>query len=291
MYLAEIRGKLSKENENREDILTSNVFSFFKYASREHFLLPFLLSLRLEVSSYDAHEAEFIFWPSYSDRTEPDLVILVGRYYLLFEAKLYSSFSPETAQKKHQLVREIEGGAMEAESLGKEFRIIAVTADYSHPNSFQDVPSEYKDQLIWINWQRIALLIFNILERHPNISSETRLFAEDLYSLLLNKNLRNFEGTSTLSQCLELSDHPSMIFFEAKTATFRGDFLGFMPALEGITGMMCVRDRLFYTSKRCQFQWTKLGEGILNPSERNLFFTGSELHGKKRTDHPDETGI
>ena len=28
MYLAEIRGKLSKDNENREDILTSNVFSF-----------------------------------------------------------------------------------------------------------------------------------------------------------------------------------------------------------------------------------------------------------------------
>lgn len=32
MYLAEIRGKLSKENENREDILTSNVFSFVQTA-------------------------------------------------------------------------------------------------------------------------------------------------------------------------------------------------------------------------------------------------------------------
>jgi hypothetical protein len=29
MYLAEIHGKLSAENENKEDILTSNVFSFF----------------------------------------------------------------------------------------------------------------------------------------------------------------------------------------------------------------------------------------------------------------------
>ena len=39
MYLAEIHGKLSMENENKEDILTSNVFSFFKYANRGNILI------------------------------------------------------------------------------------------------------------------------------------------------------------------------------------------------------------------------------------------------------------
>jgi len=38
MYLAEICGKLSSKVEGIEDILTSNVFSFFKYSKRTIFL-------------------------------------------------------------------------------------------------------------------------------------------------------------------------------------------------------------------------------------------------------------
>jgi hypothetical protein len=92
MYLAELHGKLSNNNENKEDILTSNVFSFFKYTNRDTFLYPLLLDLKLEISLEDAHEAEFIFWPCFPDSTQPDLVILVGNYYLLFEAKYHSGF-------------------------------------------------------------------------------------------------------------------------------------------------------------------------------------------------------
>lgn len=281
MYLAEIHGKLSDENVNREDILTSNVFSFFKYANREIFLLPFLQMLDLEVSSYDAHQAEFIFWPYYSDGTQPDLVILVGRYYLLFEAKLHSSFSPETASKKHQLVREIEGGAMEAESIGKEFRIIAVTADYSRPNSLAEVPLEYRDQLIWINWQRTALLIYDILEHTTEIPSEMRLFATDLYNLLVKKNLRNFEGTSVLSKTRALRDHGDTIFFEAKTATYRGDFIGFLSAFENVSELVPIADRLFYSGRSKRFQWTELTASPIKDIEEQIFFNRSEHNGKK----------
>lgn len=41
MYMAELRGKLSEKAEKQEDILTSNVFSFFKYANRQIFLVKF----------------------------------------------------------------------------------------------------------------------------------------------------------------------------------------------------------------------------------------------------------
>ena len=42
MYLAELRGKLSSSQERSEDILTSNVFCFFKYAERSVYLKRFL---------------------------------------------------------------------------------------------------------------------------------------------------------------------------------------------------------------------------------------------------------
>jgi len=71
MYIAELRGKLSQRIERMEDILTSNVFSFFKYSTREIFLKGYLNKLKIYVSDQEAIEAEFIFWPHFEDNTEP----------------------------------------------------------------------------------------------------------------------------------------------------------------------------------------------------------------------------
>lgn len=48
MYVAEIRGKFSPAEERKEDILTPNVFSFFKYAKREIFPYDLLWLLNLQ---------------------------------------------------------------------------------------------------------------------------------------------------------------------------------------------------------------------------------------------------
>ena len=93
MYLAELHGKLSSRVERMEDILTSNVFSFFKYSSRDIFLKNYLNKLGFNISDQEAEEAEFRFWPIFEDGTEPDLVIIIGNYYLLIEAKYFSGFS------------------------------------------------------------------------------------------------------------------------------------------------------------------------------------------------------
>jgi len=78
MYLAELHGKLSSNIERMEDILTSNVFSFFKYSSRENFLTGYLNKLGFSISNQEADKAEFIFWPRFEENTEPDVVINVG---------------------------------------------------------------------------------------------------------------------------------------------------------------------------------------------------------------------
>ena len=248
MYLAEIHGKLSGENENKEDILTSNVFSFFKYTNRGAFFYPFLRVLGFDVSVEDCKQAEFIFWPTYPDRTEPDLVILVGRYYLLVEDKYLSGFGQETSKLKHQLEREAKGGLPEANSLGREFKILAITADYHRPPGiFDSIPTYLKNDTKWINWQSIAFLIYKILKIATNLPSETKLFASDLYDLFIKKNLRNFEGMNALPD-IHLSKYAEL-FFRASSAQYRGDFIGFILALEGYPPIAKLRTNIFNIRK------------------------------------------
>jgi hypothetical protein len=95
MYEAELRGKLSTNLQTSEDILTSNVFSFFKYSDRKVFLQQYLHQLGIDVSRQDVKSAQFIFWPRFDDQTEPDLVLIVGNYYILVEAKYSSSFGKD----------------------------------------------------------------------------------------------------------------------------------------------------------------------------------------------------
>lgn len=270
MYLAEIHGKLSRRNENMEDILTSNVFSFFKYAPRQVFLLALLRELGLGVSPDEAQSAEFHFWPTHPNGTEPDLVIIVGKYYLLFEAKYRSGFS------ERQLQREIETGAQEAASQGKVFKIIAVTAHYSHDQEIlASVPEELRRDLLWINWQRIALVIYEAIERRPNLPSETLSFAADLYRLLLKKNLRYYEGPRVLRAVSALASPGEAIFFNASTAVYRGDFIGFAEALEDVAAIAPLPRQIFYSPESGFFDSLRKMSPRLNQAPAKIFIGGS----------------
>jgi hypothetical protein len=179
--------------ERMEDVLTSNVFSFFKYATREVFLKGYLEVLGLDISSREAREAEFLFWPRFEENTEPDLVILVGDYYLLIEAKYFSEFAGETEKTKSQLIRELEGGKLEAKNYGKQFKLIAITADYYYKKEkFQIIPPDFLPHFKWTNWQSVSLFLENILESTRKIREQERSFASDLCQLLDKKNLRGF---------------------------------------------------------------------------------------------------
>jgi len=228
MYQAEIRGKISSDLENKEDILTSNVFSFFKYSNRKAFLLEFLNLVNIEISEEEAKKAIFNFWPSYDDNTEPDLVLIVGDYYILVEAKYLSGFGQETENIQHQLVREYEGGKAAAEQLKKKFILLTITADpFYKPYKFTGVPTSILDCIRWVNWQAITILIENILSRNPEISEETLAFAEDLFVLLQKKGLRSFIGIERLIPNHDITQVAGDLFFDLDTVNYRGSFSGF----------------------------------------------------------------
>lgn len=232
MYLAEIHGKLSSRIERMEDILTSNVFSFFKYANREVFLKGYLNILDFDISDQEANEAKFIFWPRFEENTEPDLVIVVGNYYILIEAKYFSDFSEETQKTEAQLLREIKGGQLEANNYGKLFKLIAITADhYYKKDKFKVIPSNFSSSFQWTNWQSVSSFLCNILENNQEIENQEREFAFDLYGLLDKKNLRDFQSFDTLYNVKLHSKIYTFIFLKAKEVKFRGNFIGFTNSL------------------------------------------------------------
>ena len=264
MYQAEIQGKLASEVARSEDLLTSNVFSFFKYADRETYLRALLGLIGLEVSEDDLDSAEFKFWPSYDDKTEPDVVLMVGDYYILFEAKYKSGFGRASGKRLSQLERELSGGLHEARAYGKAFVPVAITAHSSRPfDAFANIPGEFADRLKWINWQSIASLLLGVLERAGSAAPDFD-FAADLYALLEKKMLRGFLNFDRLEDAytFQAGDY---IFFSPESATFRGDFIGFRKALSTVVAPDFMGTRIFF--RRRYFQSPRLTLPQLDESQ------------------------
>ncbi|MDD4402277.1 MAG: hypothetical protein PHI24_10470 [Desulfitobacteriaceae bacterium] len=267
MYIAEIKGKLPTQLSRSEDILTSNVFSFLKYADRRVYLKSFLSQLGITLSNEELEEAEFVFWPSFDDYTEPDVVIIVGNYYILFEAKYLSGFGQETEDHKSQLIREIEGGMLEAKSLGKEFLLVAITADYYYiKEKYLEVTIKPACNFKWINWQAVSRILLRLIESEglqlPNYS-----FALDLYNLLEKKDLRDFRSFLEIKTDCSLPEQEEL-FFSAKTARYRGSFIGFCTILNELQYINKVDKCLFF--KRTYFK--QVAGDIKTPDI--LFFEG-----------------
>lgn len=252
MYLAELRGKLSSRVERMEDVLTSNVFSFFKYSNRGIFLKKYLNKLGFNVSDREADEAEFRFWPIFEDGTEPDLLITVGNYYLLIEAKYFSEFSEGKEKSDSQLLREIKNGKLEASNYNKKFKLIAITADYYFKEyKFKAILPDFQVHFKWTNWQLVSSFLDNILSSNPNIKESERDFCLDLYNLLDKKHLRGFQSITYDGPLLK--DYSS-IFFNAKTAKLRGDFIGFIDSLSLTKGLKPVGKTIFFSSTKRIFK-------------------------------------
>ena len=228
MIIAELNGKIPSKLNDKEDILTSNVFSFFKYSDRQLFK-EYLSKLGIEVTLKESENAEFIFWPSYEDGTEPDLVVICGEYYLLFEAKLYSDFSPETTTVASQIEREISMGKMTSENINKEFIYVAITDEY-YKDRKKYLEYEKRDfKFIWTNWQFISRFIDERLESES--IKQNREFANDLFSLLVKKRLRSFEGLTNI-EIKNKFGLDNAIFYNLNTSKFKGEFTGFIENLQ-----------------------------------------------------------
>jgi hypothetical protein len=229
MILAEIHGKIPSRIEHKEDILTSNVFSFLKYSNRKY-LKDYFSCLDIAVSIEDAEKAEFIFWPRYEEGTEPDVVIKCGDYYILIEAKLYSDFSIriidiETKEVEAQLEREARMGQLSARHTNKEFVLIAITSEYYKKENKYKKIENLGVRFIWTNWQFVANFLLNKIEDTNNHNDLLHL--NDLYELLVHKRLRSFMNYSNLkfSTC---HFNNLNIFYDRDSSLFKGEFTGFL---------------------------------------------------------------
>ncbi|WML23815.1 hypothetical protein [Neobacillus sp. OS1-33] len=110
MTIAEIHGKLSPY-EHMEDLLSSDVFSTFKYLDVNNGLIPFLKKATSFKDNAppdfldDIVEADYIFWPrtTYLNR-EPDVLIILTKkdqstMAILIEAKYHSGKSNTHREK------------------------------------------------------------------------------------------------------------------------------------------------------------------------------------------------
>lgn len=230
MIVAELKGKIPSRLESKEDILTSNIFSFFKYTNRR-LLQLYLHRLAIDVSLRDATQASFEFWPIYEDGTEPDLVIKCGKYYILFEAKLYSDFAPKTSTTSSQIVRELTMGKLDAANEEMEFIYVAITAEYYKDVSKYRKFEKLEKNFIWTNWQFVTEFLENELN-YKMVESDYH-FGLDVYKLLLKKKLRSFIGFSQIQNNLKSKTQKGDLFYNLSTSRYKGAYTGFIESLIG----------------------------------------------------------
>lgn len=277
MYIAELRGKLSRDQENMEDLLTSNVFSLLKYAPRDIFLYKYINHLGVTVTQKDAREARFQFWPTYNDLTEPDVVILIGGHYLLFEAKLLSGFGQETETTDAQLLRELRGGMTEAHNLGFRFQLFAITADYFQPpDLYGGIPEKYHEFLRWTSWQKFAFFLYSLLLSETELAEETFMLTQDLYDLLDKKGLRQFEGSRALAIYNYALSPYEKLFFSGESAKYRGDFIGFSSTLPQDELLSFEADSIFFRRDTPYFSTLMGDDRKINPISSPLYFLGEK---------------
>ena len=244
MYIAELKGKIPSNLEKMEDVLTSNVFSFFKYSKRTIYLKSLLNQLGINASDRELNEAEFIFWPVYEDGTEPDLVIIVGDYYLLFESKYFSDFGAETLTATQQLIREATEGPKDAKNIGKIFYLVAVTADYCFKPDKFNIIKNFKINFKWMNWQTVAELILNLIEKEQEKLPDL-LFANDLYKLLDKKKLRAFRSFKIFANIF-ISRPSDNLFFYSEISKSTGYFTGFLKELSDFPIIEVAPEYIFF---------------------------------------------
>ncbi|MBA7530123.1 hypothetical protein ES705_22326 [subsurface metagenome] len=97
----------------------------------------------------------------------------------------------------------------------------------------------------------VSSFLDNILNSNPNIKGPERDFCLDLYNLLDKKHLRSFQSITYNGPLLK--DYSS-IFFDARTAKLRGDFIGFVESLSLTKGLKPVRKTVFFSSTKRIFK-------------------------------------
>lgn len=206
--MAQLKGKLIREEEGMEDLITSNVFGSFKYVSPRRGLLPFLARATGDGGTKPLEDlppvkaCSYVFWPRYGTADdvacEPDVLISIMQHngtelHIMVEAKYRSpksSFPSDGEQPTDQLAREwcvlekIAGGSDNA-------FLLFVTADYVRPwGQIRESQDELilkrggRGNILWVSWRELPTILQG--SKHPML--------RDLHSLLAKYGLDFFRG-------------------------------------------------------------------------------------------------
>jgi hypothetical protein len=210
MLQAQLRGKLTRKEEDLEDLLTSNVFGSMKYVPPEEGLLPLLASSsdsdgKAPVQSLQPiSNVEYHFWPWIQEPKcqgcEPDVLITIRfmnnrKIVILVESKYRSGKSSgpsEEGAPMDQLAREWDNLIRLAEQENATPILLYVTDDIGYPKkSIEDSQQEYlqkrkKDiKVFWISWRKLPTLF----------SDKKQSILSDLVEVLRRQRLTFYEGT------------------------------------------------------------------------------------------------
>lgn len=215
MLQAMLHGKLTREQENMEDILTSNAFGTFEYLNPSEALVPFL---SYAIDSDGQHPLEGIseitkidykFWPRLNEPDchgcEPDVILRIttqdgGRFVILIEAKYLSGKSSEANDDDRpydQLAREWDNIRFVAERENRIPILLYITAGIGFPED--DVDAAQRELIIdrgiradicWLSWRHLLSII------EP---SENKML-QHLAQLMRKMNLIFFQGFSSIPQ-------------------------------------------------------------------------------------------
>ena len=213
MLQAQLRGKLTREEEDMEDLLTSNVFGSIKYIPPEEALLTLLTSSRDSDGNVPIHDpqsiasVEYKFWQWIQEPDcegcEPDVLITIQlaseqKIIILVEAKYLSDKSSEANEQgapTDQLAREWDNLTRLASREKATPIFLYVTADLGYPRkSIEDSHQEYfrkrkrEMNVFWISWRKLPTLFSNAKEE----------ILKDLVKVLRKQGLTFFEGITNL---------------------------------------------------------------------------------------------
>lgn len=209
MLQAQLKGKLTRGEEDLEDLLTSNVFGSIKYIPPEEALLPLLASSRDGFGNAPIHvqqpvsSVDYSFWQWIQEPgcqgCEPDVIItiqLMGKQkiIILVEAKYLSDKSSESTEQgtpTDQLAREWDNLTYLAKREDATPILLYVTADLGYPKkSIESSLREYMQKrkremsVFWISWRKLPTLF----------SDKEQEILKDLVKVLRRQGLTFFEG-------------------------------------------------------------------------------------------------
>jgi hypothetical protein len=209
MFEAQLKGKLTREEEDLEDLLTSNVFGAIKYVHYIEGLMPLLSEAETGDGSKPLqglnviYKPEYQFWPSLKEEDcnpcEPDVLISItqsnGKQILiLVEAKFKSGKSSEadlSDKPSDQLSKEWDNLKCLATKNNSDPYLLYITANIGFPEKeIKESISEYLKKrestinILWLSWRKIPAIFHN---------TESEII-KDLVKLLRRQGLIFFEG-------------------------------------------------------------------------------------------------